>query len=191
MDTFLPTHSMRPFLRPAKKAGQVAHHKQSWAMLIPAYYTLTFSPPARWGCLDFNNGATFLLLLLLLPTTPPPPPPPPCRHLCLLSAFSFSLCQLDVTGESVKYAWTISIYSDLGVCLDANSISRAQHVEGAWTRLSPSLSLSLSLYFFLFLSFFFLFLFLVLFLFLFLSLSLSLFLSLSFLHTKRNLRWKM
>ena len=178
MDTFISTHSMRPFLTPAKKAGQVAHHKQSWAMLIPAYYTLTFSPPARWGCLDFNNGATFLLLL--------PPTPPPCRHLCLLSAFSFSLCQLDVTGESVEYAWTISIYSDLGVCLDANSISRAQDVEGAWTRLSPSLSLSLSLYFFLFLSFFFLFLFLVLFLFLFLSLSLFFFLFLFPFYTQKE-----
>ena len=186
MDTFISTHSMRPFLTPAKKAGQVAHHKQSWAMLIPAYYTLTFSPPARWGCLDFNNGATFLLLLLL-----PPTPPPPCRHLCLLSAFSFSLCQLDVTGESVEYAWTISIYIAI--------------LEYAWTRIpyrelrmwrvpgpvflllclclflsisssfSPSSSSSSSSSFSSS------------------SLSLSLFLSLSLslLHTKRNLRWKM
>ena len=70
------------------------------------WFNRLFSPPTRWGSLDFNEGAT------PPPSSPPPSssplplaptPAPSCPHLRLLSALS--CCQLVVTAGCASEQW--------------------------------------------------------------------------------------
>ena len=79
--------------------------------------TYMFPPPARWGPLEFNKGATpsSLLLLLLFPPTLPPTP-------------TFSPLLLVCSSRSVSRQWVSIVVSHLassGCCgarLDPNPI---------------------------------------------------------------------
>ena len=75
-----------------------------------------FSPPARWGSLDFNKGATppFFLLPLLVP--------PPS------STLSFLLCQLRMQWANLGPEHCIASSGCSGPRVDRNSISRAPAV---------------------------------------------------------------